>query len=108
MMNQNTPPPLRRLRGATTGWCLANQEFFLDALARGLPVRDACREVGLSWASVYKLRRKPGAENFRRAWDAAAAVSLDMAEWGPGGRRYLPLTEATTAQDHTPPRVTFY
>ena len=46
------------------------QAAFLGALAVTGSVRAAALRVGMSRESVYRLRRRPGAQSFGRAWDA--------------------------------------
>lgn len=48
--------------------------FILELAASGIVKQAACK-VGKSIEALYKLREKPGAEDFRRAWDTAL-------EWG--------------------------
>lgn len=47
------------------------QRAFIAQLAATGIVKDAARHVGKSLEALYKLRSRPGAEGFRRAWDAA-------------------------------------
>lgn len=47
------------------------QRAFIAQLAATGIVKDAARHVGKSLEALYKLRQRPGAEGFRRAWDAA-------------------------------------
>ncbi|MXO59302.1 hypothetical protein GRI89_07080 [Altererythrobacter salegens] len=49
----------------------ARQRAFIAALAEGGIVKDAARSIGASLEALYKLRNKPGAEEFRAAWDMA-------------------------------------
>lgn len=51
------------------------QRAFIYQLAMSGIVKQAAVKVGKSLEALYKLREKPGAEDFRRAWDAAL-------EWG--------------------------
>ena len=51
------------------------QRAFIYQLAMSGIVKQAAVKVGKSIEALYKLREKPGAEDFRRAWDAAL-------EWG--------------------------
>jgi hypothetical protein len=48
--------------------------FILELAATGIVKQAACK-VGKSLEALYKLREKPGAADFRRAWDEAL-------EWG--------------------------
>jgi hypothetical protein len=66
-----TPVP-RDPRGARSdGWTPDRQRDFIGVLAATGSVRTACRAVGLQVCGVYRLRKLPGAESFRAAWDAA-------------------------------------
>jgi hypothetical protein len=49
----------------------ARQRAFIAALAECGIVTQAARSIGASMEALYKLRNKPGAEEFRAAWDAA-------------------------------------
>ncbi len=50
------------------------------ALAAGGCVRDACRAVGMSFASAYALRSRPAAIAFRAAWEAALDFAMSRLE----------------------------
>ena len=65
-----TPVPVR---ARCDGWTPARQAAFIDLLHSSRCVIEACRGVGLSSESAYKLYRRADAEGFRRAWDAALA-----------------------------------
>ncbi len=67
-----TPVPLRARRD---GWTVAKQRLFIEALARGLRPGTAARRLGLSRQTAYALRRRPGAEGFAAAWDAAVEMA---------------------------------
>lgn len=47
------------------------QRAFIASLAECGIVTQAARSIGASMEALYKLRHKPGAEEFRAAWDAA-------------------------------------
>ncbi len=53
----------------------AVQRAFIYQLASTGIVKQAAIRIGKSIEALYKLREKPGAEDFARAWDAAL-------EWG--------------------------
>ena len=57
------------LRARADGWTPLRQAAFLVALARTRSVSAAAQEVGLSRASAYALRARPGAESFAAVWD---------------------------------------
>ena len=63
-----TPVPLR---GRRDGWTPKKQYFFILGLARGFPPGRAAAILGMSRQEAYKLRKRPGAEGFAVAWDAA-------------------------------------
>jgi hypothetical protein len=67
-----TPVPLR---ARADGWSPAVQLRFLEALARGLSVREAAAEVGRNRQTAYASRGREGAESFAAAWDAAIAFA---------------------------------
>jgi hypothetical protein len=48
------------------------QRAFIAALAECGIVVQAARQIGASTDALYKLRNKPGGEEFRAAWDAAS------------------------------------
>jgi hypothetical protein len=68
-----TPVP-RRYRH--DGWTPERQKAFVEALADTGCVTRAAAQVNMSQANAYALRRAPGAEGFRRAWDAALDFGL--------------------------------
>ncbi len=63
-----TPVP-RRYRH--DGWTPGRQRAFIGALAVTGCVDRAARMVNIAQTNCYELRRAPGAEGFRRAWDSA-------------------------------------
>lgn len=63
-----TPVP-RRYRH--DGWTPERQKAFIGWLAVTGCVERAARMVNIAQPNCYELRRAPGAEGFRRAWDAA-------------------------------------
>jgi len=62
-----TPVPLRP---RADGWSPLRQAEFIGLLAQTRCVKQAAGQVGMSRESAYRLRRKPGAEEFVAAWDA--------------------------------------
>jgi hypothetical protein len=68
-----TPVP-RRYRH--DGWTPERQKAFIEALADTGCVDRAARMVNMAQTNCYALRRAPGAEEFRRAWDAALDFGL--------------------------------
>lgn len=64
------------LRGRHDGWTAERQADFLGYLGETGSVSIACARVGMSRNSAYKLRRKPHAESFAAAWDAALGMPV--------------------------------
>jgi hypothetical protein len=69
-----TPVPRKQPRH--DGWTPERQRAFVEALADTGCVTVAARAVNMAHASAYQLRREPGAEGFRAAWDAAQTLGL--------------------------------
>jgi hypothetical protein len=59
------------LRERHDGWSEQRQRAFIAALAESGCVTDACKAVGMSSQSAYRLRRDFEAHGFRIAWEAA-------------------------------------
>lgn len=59
------------------GWTPDRQHRFIAALMQLGSVAKACRAVGLSRASAYKLRSRVDAEGFAQAWRIALAMGRD-------------------------------
>ena len=57
------------------GWTAERQRKFIDHLSLTGHVGEACAVVGVASSSAYRLKNKPGAESFSRAWDAALRLS---------------------------------
>ncbi|MCW4462190.1 hypothetical protein OK349_10775 [Sphingomonas sp. BT-65] len=53
------------------GWTPEKQTGFIDALAESGCVTEAAARVGMSATTAYTLRRRPDAQSFRMAWEAA-------------------------------------
>ena len=58
------------------GWTPERQKAFIEALADTGCVTRAAGMVNMAQANCYALRRAAGAEEFRRAWDAALDFGL--------------------------------
>lgn len=71
------PVPTRKARH--DGWTPLRQRQFIAALAAMGVVDRAAKAVGMSGASAYNLRKRPGAEGFAAAWDAALQEGRDRA-----------------------------
>lgn len=57
------------------GWTAERQRTFILALADTGCVSDAARAAGMRAKSAYRLRRRPDAEAFDRAWDQALVIA---------------------------------
>jgi hypothetical protein len=73
-----TPVPRRFNRGDV--WTEELQRAFIEALADTASVEAACRLVGRSPASAYRLRRHPLGEGFAAAWQAAIDLGIRRIE----------------------------
>lgn len=71
--------PVRR-RARYDGWTEEKQRRFIEVLADTGLVSHAAREVGMTRASAYRLRRAAHAGAFARAWDRAREVSGALIE----------------------------
>lgn len=69
-----TPVPTT---GRADGWTPRRQTDFIRALAVMGTVTRACRAVGMSRQTAYKLRDRPDAADFARAWDDALMMGYD-------------------------------
>jgi hypothetical protein len=67
-----TPVPLR---ARCDGWSPALQLRFVRLLAEGMKPGAAAEAVGKNRQNAYALRKRPGAESFAAAWDAAIAFA---------------------------------
>lgn len=65
-----------RLKARHDGWTPERQRRFIEELAATRSVSKACRAVGMSRDSAYKLRGRPEAAQFRLAW--AKALEPDL------------------------------
>jgi hypothetical protein len=67
------PPfgPVPRKCARHDGWTPARQRAFIEALADTGSVSRAAAQVNMSSEGAYYLRRQPGADGFRAAWEAA-------------------------------------
>ncbi len=63
--------------GRADGWTARRQTNFIHALAVMGTVTRACKAVGMSRQTAYKLRERPEAADFARAWDAALMMGYD-------------------------------
>jgi hypothetical protein len=65
------------LRPRRDGWLKVRQQGFILRLALCGCVTRAARGVGMTKASAYRLRERPGAEGFATAWDKALCWGQD-------------------------------
>jgi hypothetical protein len=63
--------PVATARNRSDGWTPDRQRRFIAALAEHGGVAAAARSVGMTRQTANRLRKRPGAESFARAWDAA-------------------------------------
>ena len=75
-----------QLRPRHDGWTPERQIAFIEALAETACVEEACRRVGMSDSSAYKLRNRYDGRHFRAAWDAALDCALTRLEQAALGR----------------------
>jgi hypothetical protein len=68
------------LRARHDGWTAERQVAFIEALAESGCVAEACRHVGMSETSAYKLRLSSMGEAFRSAWEAALDYAVHRLE----------------------------
>ena len=60
-----------QLKARHDGWTAERQRRFIDELAATRSLTSACKAVGMTRTSAYKLRDRPDALHFRLAWRAA-------------------------------------
>jgi hypothetical protein len=68
-----SPPSSTPRRIRRDGWTIDRQVKFIMALNATGSVTRAAAAAGMSRESAYRLRDRPGHEDFARVWDAAAA-----------------------------------
>lgn len=72
--------PVPRTCQRHDGWTPERQARFIEALADTGSVHAACKAVDMSQPGAYYLRRQPGAESFRAAWQAALDLGVQRIE----------------------------
>ncbi|MDP3676165.1 MAG: hypothetical protein Q8R44_13905 [Novosphingobium sp.] len=72
--------PVPRAKDRHNGWKPAVQRAFIEALAETGSVKSAARRVARAEVGAYLLRRHPGAQEFRAAWDAALDIGMRRIE----------------------------
>jgi len=70
--------PVPRRSPRHDGWTVERQRAFIEALADTGCVAVAARMVNMSKDGAYQLRRQPGAQSFRAAWEAAQSLGLQQ------------------------------
>ncbi|MGB3469424.1 MAG: hypothetical protein WBA51_01210 [Erythrobacter sp.] len=73
-----TPVPRQRIRSGH--WSAERQHAFIEALADTGSVASACKAVDMSTVGANHLRRQPGAEEFREAWEKALDLGVQRIE----------------------------
>jgi len=63
------------VRARADGWTPVRQAEFIGMLAETGSVAAAAAFVGMARETAYRLRRKPGAQEFAQAWDMALVVA---------------------------------
>jgi hypothetical protein len=64
------------VRDRHDGWTAERQHAFIAALAESGCVNEACKTVGMTSQSAYRLCRHFDAQGFRLAWDAALDYAI--------------------------------
>lgn len=64
-----------RIRARHDGWTADRQRKFLTVLAETGSISEACIHAGVSSRSAYRLRQRPDAAAFARAWDEALRLA---------------------------------
>jgi hypothetical protein len=77
-MTEPSDPSIRPLKPRRNGWTAERQAAFLEALADTASVTEAARRVRMTPQSAHWLRRQPAAAEFRAAWAAALAETLQQ------------------------------
>ncbi|MXO90471.1 hypothetical protein [Pontixanthobacter aquaemixtae] len=72
--------PVPRQCNRHDGWTEQRQRDFIEALADTGSVHAACKAVNMSQRGAYHLRRQPGGESFRAAWQAALDLGVQRIE----------------------------
>ena len=72
--------PVPRQCNRHDGWTKNRQRRFIEALADTGSVKAAARAVNMSAEGAYHLRRQPGAQSFREAWQVALDLGVQRIE----------------------------
>lgn len=95
-----TPVPVKR---RADGWTPLRQCEFIGILAETGSVAEAARFVGMARETAYRLRGKPGAEEFARAWDIALQIAGVRRPGEPGVLPPVRYGEKFASPKVTPP-----
>lgn len=76
-LDPDTPEGRAAIRQRHDGWTLDRQRPFLEGIARGLSVEQACRLVGMSPSSAYAFRNRAAGAAFALGWRAANLVARE-------------------------------
>lgn len=79
------------------------QAEFIGVLAETGSVAAAAEFVGMARETAYRLRRKPGAEEFANAWDIALVIAGERRPGEPGVRRPVRYGALDDSPKVTPP-----
>jgi hypothetical protein len=88
------------------GWTPERQRRFLESIAEGHTVEDACRTVGLSVASAYALRRRAAGAGFALGWHGANLLARERIADTLLARAIHGQTETGTRPTAAPGRAT--
>jgi hypothetical protein len=94
------PVPAKR---RADGWTPLRQVEFIGMLAETGSVSAAAEFVGMARETAYRLRRKPGAEEFAHAWDIAMQLAGARRPGQPGVLSQVRYGLAEGAAKVTPP-----
>ena len=94
-----TPEGRAAFRQRQDGWLPDKQRHFLEAIARGLTVAQACRFVGMSPASAYAFRNRAAGAAFALGWRAANLVARETVADALIARAIEGQVETTTKPD---------
>jgi len=84
-------------RTRADGWTPVRQAEFIGMLAETGSVSAAAAFVGMARETAYRLRGKPGAEEFAQAWDVALVIAgVRKPGEAPRTRRPRKVTHAPT------------
>lgn len=72
-----TPEGRAAIRQRHDGWTPDKQRPFLEAVARGFTVEQACRFVGMSPSSAYAFRNRAAGAAFALGWRAANLLARE-------------------------------